>query len=98
MLTNGQVFLVALFALSLLYGVYLTTLIQCFRWLIFTDEGWKLRSKINSVMTLATVFIFLTSTTNLVCTLKYELDAYVRRNKNWSLYGVVMAAVCRILP
>ncbi|KIL60204.1 hypothetical protein M378DRAFT_168341 [Amanita muscaria Koide BX008] len=92
MLTNGQLFLVALFTLALLYGVYLATLIQCFRWLVFADEGWKLRAKINSVMTLATIFIFLTSTINVVSTLKYELDAYVRKDQNWSLYGVVMVA------
>ncbi|KIL58937.1 hypothetical protein M378DRAFT_15195 [Amanita muscaria Koide BX008] len=74
MLTHSQSFFVEVFIQALLYGIYLATLIQCFRWLIFTDEGWKPREKINSVMTMATIFFFLTSTTNLATTLVYELD------------------------
>ncbi|KAM6499697.1 hypothetical protein JOM56_005205 [Amanita muscaria] len=85
MLTSYQSFSVEVFIQALLYGIYLATFIQCFRWLIFADEGWKPREKINSVMAIATIFIFLTSTINLATTLVYEIDArrghlYVYKN------------------
>ncbi|KIL63866.1 hypothetical protein M378DRAFT_79145 [Amanita muscaria Koide BX008] len=64
MLTDSQTVIVSLFTHGLLYGIYLATLIQCLRWLTFTDEGWKPREKINTVMILTTIFIFLMSTIN----------------------------------
>ncbi|KIL53974.1 hypothetical protein M378DRAFT_29420, partial [Amanita muscaria Koide BX008] len=65
MLTDNQIDLVSDFTQALLYGIYLATLIQCFRWLIFTDEGWEPREKINFLMVFATIFIFFMSTINL---------------------------------
>ncbi|KAM6499761.1 hypothetical protein JOM56_005269 [Amanita muscaria] len=73
MLIETQLFLVGLLTQALLYGIYLATLIQCFRWLIFTDEGWKPREKINVLMMFSTTFIFVMSTINLATSLTFEL-------------------------
>ncbi|KAM6499959.1 hypothetical protein JOM56_005467 [Amanita muscaria] len=91
MLTSGQLSVVGLITQTLTYGIYLATLIQCFRWLIFTDEGWKPREKINSLnMTFATIFIFLTSTTNIITALQITLG-YYRRTPRGYIQGVGMA-------
>ena len=93
MLTRAQVFFVAVFTQALLYGIYLATLIQCFRWLIFDDEGWKPRKKINLATTFATIFILLMLTINFVTAMIYELNQYIRQDKSWYQYGTVMAMV-----
>ncbi|KAM6499902.1 hypothetical protein JOM56_005410 [Amanita muscaria] len=89
-LTDGQSYLVAVFTQALLYGIYIATLIQCFRWLIFSDEGWKPREKTNSLMVFAVIFIFVTSTIYLVTSLQYEINEYTRA-EDWNQYGTVMA-------
>ncbi|KIL63023.1 hypothetical protein M378DRAFT_80336 [Amanita muscaria Koide BX008] len=95
-LTDAQSYLVAVFTQALLYGIYIATLIQCFRWLIFSDEGWKLREKTNSLMVFAVIFIFVTSTIYLVTSLQYEINEYTRA-EDWNQYGTVMAMVCQRL-
>ncbi|KAM6499764.1 hypothetical protein JOM56_005272 [Amanita muscaria] len=87
MLTESQLpFLVGQLTQALLYGIYLATLIQCFRWLIFTDEGWEPREKINFLMVFSTSFIFVMSTINLATSLTYELK-YIGRDVSWFQYG-----------
>ncbi|KAM6499956.1 hypothetical protein JOM56_005464 [Amanita muscaria] len=91
MLTEVQRLVVTLIAQTLFYGIYLETLIQCLRWLIFTDEGWKPREKINSlIMTFATGFIFLTSTSNLLTSLQDVLKIS-RRDEGWQLKDIGIA-------
>ncbi|KIL61591.1 hypothetical protein M378DRAFT_129682 [Amanita muscaria Koide BX008] len=78
---------------ALLYGIYLSTLIQCIRWLMFTDEGWKPRERMNSLtIAFATIFIFLTSTTNVINEVQYTLGRLVR-DEYRRMYGIVMATV-----
>ena len=62
------VLLFALFTQAALYGLYVATLIHCLRWLVYTDEGWKRRDRVNKLMLTATIIIFLCSTVNLVLT------------------------------
>ncbi|KAM6499953.1 hypothetical protein JOM56_005461 [Amanita muscaria] len=84
MLTNVQRDLVVGISQALFYGIYIATIIQCFRWLIFTDEGWKPRGKANSlsVQAFATIFVFLTSTTNLIASQQYMLQDPGRYGRN----------------
>ncbi|KAM6499911.1 hypothetical protein JOM56_005419 [Amanita muscaria] len=87
MLTYVQRYVVAMITQALLYGIYLATLTQCFRWFIFTDEGWKPREKINSVtVALGTIFVFLMTTINMTTTLAY-LIKFFRRDET-QLYGI----------
>ena len=60
------VLLFALFTQAALYGLYVATLIHCLRWLVYTDEGWKRRDRVNKLMLTTTIIIFLCSTVNLV--------------------------------
>ncbi|KIL61440.1 hypothetical protein M378DRAFT_13495 [Amanita muscaria Koide BX008] len=50
----------SLFEKGLLFGLYLATFVHALRWLIFNDEGWKMR-KLNPIMLIAT-FLVLAST------------------------------------
>lgn len=60
---------------ALLYGIYFTTLLHCVRWLVFADEGWKLRRKmdIQWAMLLATLLLFFFSLGNFVLEVWYTL-------------------------
>ncbi|KAF5352617.1 hypothetical protein D9756_006192 [Leucocoprinus leucothites] len=40
-------------------GVYITSVAFCYRWLLFADEGWKLRKRISWMIVAATSVIFL---------------------------------------
>ncbi|KIL66414.1 hypothetical protein M378DRAFT_388773 [Amanita muscaria Koide BX008] len=46
----------SLFEKGLLFGLYLATLVHALRWLIFEDEGWKMR-KLNLVLIIATLLV-----------------------------------------
>jgi len=52
---------VVLFVQAILCGLYITTFIHCLRWLIFADEGWKYRERINWPMLIATIIAFIFS-------------------------------------
>ncbi|KAH9475516.1 hypothetical protein JR316_0012631 [Psilocybe cubensis] len=52
----------AMFVVALIYGLYLSTLFHCLRWLIFTDEGWKARSRISWTLVTITIAIWVLST------------------------------------
>ena len=58
---------IALFVQALLYGLYIATLVHCSRWLMFADEGWKLRktSRIPWYLMIITSLIFIFSTMNI---------------------------------
>ncbi|KIJ41920.1 hypothetical protein M422DRAFT_254931 [Sphaerobolus stellatus SS14] len=46
------------FNYALFSGLYLSTLFSCLRWLIWVDEGWKLRKKIQWTLLAVALFIF----------------------------------------
>ena len=83
---NGyQSKLYATFVQTLLYGIYVTTLAHCLRWLLLDDGGWKLRKKINWSMLIISILLFLLSTTDLALTLKSlndynDLQAAIKDN------------------
>lgn len=52
----------SIFVAALFYGLYLTTLFHCLRWLIFADEGWKIRKKIEWTNLSITVMIWVLAT------------------------------------
>ncbi|KDR79645.1 hypothetical protein GALMADRAFT_137439 [Galerina marginata CBS 339.88] len=51
----------AVFFAALATGIYLCTLAYCIRWLVYTDEGWKIRKRINKTMLSGTLSIFILS-------------------------------------
>jgi hypothetical protein len=54
----------SIFAGTLFYGLYLSTLFHCLRWLVFADEGWKVRNKISWTMLAITIILFVVTTIN----------------------------------
>jgi hypothetical protein len=66
--------LIEVFTQAVLYGLYVATLIHCLRWLVYTNDGWKLRDRVDNKPILITiVVIFLCLTVNLVLMLLIQL-------------------------
>ncbi|KDR79634.1 hypothetical protein GALMADRAFT_137428 [Galerina marginata CBS 339.88] len=51
----------AVFFAALATGTYICTLVYCIRWLVYTDEGWKIRKKIDRTLLSGTLSIFVLS-------------------------------------
>jgi hypothetical protein len=73
MYSPSETTLIAVFTQAVLYGLYIATLVHCLRWLIYTDDGWNQRDRINKLMLIATILIFMLSTMNLGITFRYNL-------------------------
>ncbi|KAF8636429.1 hypothetical protein AX17_003611 [Amanita inopinata Kibby_2008] len=60
---------IATFVQAILYGLYISTLLHCLRWLTFRDEGWSLRKDIKWPMLIVTIAIFALSTSDIAASL-----------------------------
>ncbi|TFK33879.1 hypothetical protein BDQ12DRAFT_727404 [Crucibulum laeve] len=62
----------AIFVEAILYGLYLATLLHCLRWMLYENEGWKIkkRASIPWTMFISTMIIFICSFVNLILHLK----------------------------
>ncbi|TFK41510.1 hypothetical protein BDQ12DRAFT_733035 [Crucibulum laeve] len=93
---------VALFTASIATGLYLSTLLHCLRWLLFTDEGWKIRKKISWPFLIATLSLLVLSTIHLSLALWETLEQVLQGNQTSSSVGpipwsdVVMCTVVNI--
>ena len=67
-------YLYGAFVQTLIYGIYITTLAHCLRWLLLDDEGWKSRRRINWFMLIISTLLFLLLTADLVLALKLLID------------------------
>jgi hypothetical protein len=87
--------LIQLFTQTALYGLYVATLIHCLRWLVYTNDGWKLRDRIdNKPILITTILIFLFSTVNLVLMLSISLAYFGDRDSN--ILGSISVAVISV--
>ena len=84
--------LITLFTQAALYGLYVAAMIHCLRWLLFADEGWKQRKRIDKFMLIAAILIFLLSTANLVLLLPYQFYV-LGADTQWSVAEEI-ATVC----
>jgi len=64
----------ALIIRATLYGLYAASTVHCFRWLLFDDQGGKLRKRIDWRLTSVAAFIFCFLTTTLGVTSHATLD------------------------
>ncbi|KAF8185150.1 hypothetical protein BJ912DRAFT_927534 [Pholiota molesta] len=64
----------SIFAGALFYGLYLATLFHYIRWLVFTDEGWKIRRKISKSMLIITLSIWILSTVDKALEVEYAMQ------------------------
>ncbi|KAF8632098.1 hypothetical protein AX15_002051 [Amanita polypyramis BW_CC] len=65
--------IVNLFVEALLYGVYITTLIHCLRWLVYNDGGRSGRGRVNVSMLIVSIVIFLFQTVEVATAFKGTL-------------------------
>ena len=71
---TDKTFLIATFVRAISYGLYSATLIHSLRWLLYTDEGWKVRSVSEFRVALGvTLLLFIFSTANIGLALKITL-------------------------
>ncbi|KIL60199.1 hypothetical protein M378DRAFT_130795 [Amanita muscaria Koide BX008] len=79
------------------YGLYMTTFGMGLRWLLFTDEGWKLRKPFDWPMLVATILIFTFYTTWLGVHARLTMESV--RGVEFNLYHtyVLGAVTVRIL-
>ncbi|TFK38789.1 hypothetical protein BDQ12DRAFT_735423 [Crucibulum laeve] len=59
---------VSIFVEAIFYGLYLATLLHCMRWMLYENEGWKLKKRISIqwTMLISTVAIFVCSFVNII--------------------------------
>ena len=65
-----QLYIYTTFVQTLLYGIYVTTLVHCLRWLLLDDEGWTLRRRMSWFILIISILLFLFSTADLALSLK----------------------------
>ncbi|KAF8185151.1 hypothetical protein BJ912DRAFT_973717 [Pholiota molesta] len=71
----------SIFVGALFYGLYLTTLFHCIRWLVFTDEGWKVRKRISWTMLSTTVALWVLATISRALELRNTMVQVVGESK-----------------
>lgn len=88
MLTQSAVFIILKIIQSFLYGLYLATFVHCLRWLIYDDEGWRLKPNINWPILTITVFVFLLTTIDLALSLPMTVMTANRERQifAWSIF------------
>ena len=59
---------------GVLSGLYTASFFHCFRWLVFSDEGWECRKQINWTMLAIAILIFVLAMTNFGIIVNSELS------------------------
>ena len=72
-LIERKTVLIELFIQAILFGLYLATLVHYLRWLVFADEGWKSREKINKPMLIVAILLFALTFVAFAIMVKWEL-------------------------
>jgi len=76
-----------------LFGLYLATLGHCLRWLLYEDQGWQLRKRVNWLMLSVTVMVFLLSSTDLGVTLRMTIADVVGDKLSFGVLTPVVNSV-----
>jgi hypothetical protein len=71
----------SIFVGALFYGLYLTTLFHCIRWLVFADEGWKVRKRISRTMLSTTIALWVLATISRALELRNTMVQVVSESK-----------------
>ncbi|KAF8959370.1 hypothetical protein BDZ97DRAFT_1922901 [Flammula alnicola] len=71
----------SIFVGALFYGLYLATLFHCIRWLVFIDEGWRIRKKISWTMLIVTLTLWVLSTISRALELRNTMVQVVSESK-----------------
>lgn len=95
MLTEPALFIIGLFTQAVLYGLFLASFVHCLRWLLYADDGWRLKTNINWPMLTVTVLVFLFSTVDLA--LSVPIIMITPKNERqifeWSIFNCINDAL-----
>ena len=69
-----------LFAQAIMYGLYVGTVVHCLRWLLFDDNDWTIRKKINWSMLAIGILLFILMTINLWTSLQLTVGPVLQVN------------------
>ncbi|KAM6499054.1 hypothetical protein JOM56_004562 [Amanita muscaria] len=75
------------------YGIYVTTLILCLRWLLFQDESLKRREKLNIPMLTISIAVFLLQTAGLATCFQTTLELQDPNSQGFSTLNTINSAV-----
>ncbi|KIL58258.1 hypothetical protein M378DRAFT_86759 [Amanita muscaria Koide BX008] len=83
------------FVTAILFGLYLAGFIQCVRWLLFEDEGWRARKKVNrtSVITTLLIFFFATVWFSTSANPDHSMDCYGALHSPVALHWSVLIII-----
>ncbi|PFH45476.1 hypothetical protein AMATHDRAFT_9166 [Amanita thiersii Skay4041] len=98
MLSLLQTFTIGLFTETILYGLYLVTVLHMLRWLLFIDEGWALREKVNMFMLLPALAIFTLTTLDIAVSLLFSLALYRQESALSELSKSILAIIELLTP
>jgi hypothetical protein len=76
MVPESEAFVIPLFVQAIMFGSYMASLVHCLRWLVYDDEGWTMRKKINWGMLIITIVVFLFTAANLGISLQMTLGFF----------------------
>ncbi|KIL59641.1 hypothetical protein M378DRAFT_14671 [Amanita muscaria Koide BX008] len=75
------------------YGIYVTTLILCLRWLLFQDESLKRREKLNIPMLIISIVVFLLETAGLATCFQTTLELQDANSQGFKTLNTINSAV-----
>ena len=98
MVTTRVAFLIATLLQAILYGFYLETFVQCLRWLLCEDQGWKLRprGKVNRAMLIIAVLILILASADTMVALKISLSHLGSRSGKGLVVGVTKLGIVNV--
>ncbi|KIL61455.1 hypothetical protein M378DRAFT_32881, partial [Amanita muscaria Koide BX008] len=84
------------FMAAILFGLYLASFAHCVRWLLFEDEGWKVRKKVNRVLATTTLLVFFLSTVSISTTAALETPFSGTHAPAYFSAVTILSSVCPI--
>ncbi|PFH48649.1 hypothetical protein AMATHDRAFT_127121, partial [Amanita thiersii Skay4041] len=81
------------FVQSLFCGFYITTFIQCVRWLAFSNDGWTLRDNTNRPLLAITCCIFVLTITNLFLFCAIAISFLNQQDHRTGLFKLILAPI-----
>lgn len=77
------------FVQALVYGAYIITLVHCLRWIMYNDEGWSRRKKMDMTMLIVSIAVFLLQTAGLATAFKTTLELQDSNTEGFNLLNMI---------
>ncbi|KAM6501663.1 hypothetical protein JOM56_001640 [Amanita muscaria] len=96
MASVSEIGLAAVFTQAALFGLYTLTLLHCLRWLLYQDEGWKLRDRTRWLMLVTTLILFAFAVVDLAISIHMSL-LILAENSTFLLTDAVLVYRCWVV-